>query len=111
MTDIGDYVDKNRPLLEGWGRYVSERLGEKFSSQMKIPISPRVKDPASARAKQLKKKVRQRNQWVSVAVISTYISVRRSCMESMEFPACGIKGVLLMLSDLWPDERTTIFFQ
>ncbi|MBN5031835.1 RelA/SpoT domain-containing protein, partial [Stenotrophomonas maltophilia] len=53
--DIGDYIEANRESLERWGRFVADSISADHASLLKMPAPPRVKDPDSARKKQLKK--------------------------------------------------------
>ena len=56
----------------------------------------------------LKDKLRQRNQWVILAgfqlgFLQELIITRCSREKAIELPAGGIKGVLFLLRDSWPD--------
>lgn len=53
--EIGAYIIQTKPRLQAWGDYVSQSITEVFRDALRVPCEPRVKDPVSARAKQLKK--------------------------------------------------------
>jgi len=53
--DIGQYIIANRDDLQNWGEFVAKTIVDEHSSLLKMPVYPRVKDPDSARKKQLKK--------------------------------------------------------
>jgi putative GTP pyrophosphokinase len=53
--DIGAYIEQNREALTAWGKLVCSEITGKHGALLKVPASFRVKDPKSARAKQLKK--------------------------------------------------------
>lgn len=53
--EIGAYIESNRSALLAWGEAVCAEVSGAHGSLLKVPASVRVKDPQSARAKQLKK--------------------------------------------------------
>ncbi len=53
--DIGDFIIENRASLQEWGDLIAAAIGDKHGDSFKVPATPRVKDPDSARKKQLKK--------------------------------------------------------
>jgi putative GTP pyrophosphokinase len=53
--EIGAYIEQNREALAAWGEAVCAEVTGQHGGLLKVPASVRVKDPQSARAKQLKK--------------------------------------------------------
>lgn len=53
--EIGAYIVDNRDALQKWGVEICDRIVEVHGGLLKVPASARVKDPDSARRKQLKK--------------------------------------------------------
>lgn len=53
--DIGSYIERNRESLEQWGGVISSSISSEHAALLKMPAAARVKDPDSARKKQLKK--------------------------------------------------------
>jgi putative GTP pyrophosphokinase len=55
MEEIGAYIEANRAELEAWGLSVCDEITEAHGALLKVPASVRVKDPQSARGKQIRK--------------------------------------------------------
>jgi ppGpp synthetase/RelA/SpoT-type nucleotidyltranferase len=55
MSDIGDYIDDHKASLEAWGSSIRDHVEKRYRHLLKVPAAVRVKDPQSARAKQLRK--------------------------------------------------------
>ena len=53
--EIGDYITENQDALESWGQKIAQSVVGSYGHLLKVPAQVRVKDPASARAKQLRK--------------------------------------------------------
>ena len=53
--DIGDYVTEKGVILHAWGNHIADQIAASCGALLKVPAQVRVKDPTSARGKQLRK--------------------------------------------------------
>lgn len=53
--DIGDYVTEKGVILHAWGSHIASHVEANCGTLLKVPAQVRVKDPTSARGKQLRK--------------------------------------------------------
>jgi len=82
MEEIGAYIEANRTSLEAWGMTVCDEISKAHGDLLKVPAAVRVKDPQSARGKQIRK---------------AYEDPVRSMTDLV-----GVRFVVLTSSDLLP---------
>ena len=85
--EIGAFIEANRQDLFDWGTLICQKVSAAHGALLKVPVAVRVKDPQSARAKQLKK---------------AYADPTKEMTDLV-----GVRFVVLTSSDITPI-RTTI---